>query len=296
MAKRSITAASVFFFLGISIVRPVCPGIRSQKSAPELTALLEKAAVYADRLEGSALYFVCIEKVEEWIDPSREKKTQKAARSRKTPQGGWETTMVDVPAPPVLNRLVYDYQCIRKDGKITEKRILLKINGITVHQPDAELQTNVFRFSTLMLGPVALFGRRFHPHFTYTVAGNERINRRNAVIVEAKPRPDAPETTNLYGRAWLDAETAEIIKIEWDEESVGKRELFLERGRTFKRIPRIKLSSEFKVEKNGLRFPSRLYIEEAYIKRRGRARPFIRSRTTITYEDFQFFTVETEIR
>lgn len=52
--------------------------------------------------------------------------------------------------------------------------------------------------------------------------------------------------------------------------------------------------SEFQAEKNGLRFPTQLYIEEAYLDKRGR--PFVRSKTTVTYKDFKFFTVEVEIK
>jgi hypothetical protein len=294
-SKKWAAAICIFFFVGILAVRPGFPGFQRQRPDPELTDLLDKAAAYADLLEGAALFFICVEKVEEWIDPSRERQAQKVARSSKRADGGWETTMVHIPAPPVINRLIYDYQCIRKAGKIAEKRILLNFNGKKVNQPDAKLQTNVFRFSTLMLGPVGLFGRRFRQHLIYTIAGKEKINSRDTVIVEAKPRRNTPETTNLFGKAWMDAESAEIVKIEWDEKYIGNRDVFLERGNKFKRTPRIRFISEFRVQKNGIRFPSRLFIEEAYIKRRGRPRPFIRSRTTIQYEQFQFFTVETEI-
>jgi hypothetical protein len=46
--------------------------------------------------------------------------------------------------------------------------------------------------------------------------------------------------------------------------------------------------------KNGIRFPSRLFVEEAYISAWGRA--FVRSETAVVYRNFRFFTVEVEIR
>jgi len=58
--------------------------------------------------------------------------------------------------------------------------------------------------------------------------------------------------------------------------------------------PRITLTSEFAVEKNGLRFPSRLVAEEAYLNDRGRT--FVRSTTAVAYKDFKFFTVEVDVR
>jgi hypothetical protein len=51
--------------------------------------------------------------------------------------------------------------------------------------------------------------------------------------------------------------------------------------------------TEFQIEKNGLRFPTDWYIEEAYLTKPGRA--FIRSKTRVTYKDFKFFTVEVHI-
>ncbi len=58
--------------------------------------------------------------------------------------------------------------------------------------------------------------------------------------------------------------------------------------------PRITLRTEFSVEKNGIRFPSKLSLEEAYLTERGRV--FVRSETNVVYKDFKFFTVEVVVR
>jgi hypothetical protein len=65
-------------------------------------------------------------------------------------------------------------------------------------------------------------------------------------------------------------------------------------GEKFGLKPRLTLTSKFEVAKNGLRFPTRLMVEEAYLNARGRA--FIRSTTQVTYKDFKFFTVEVDVR
>jgi hypothetical protein len=145
-----------------------------------------------------------------------------------------------------------------------------------------------------MMGPVGLFGARFQPGYEYTIVGEEKKKRRKVVIVEAEPKLDDPTSTNLYGKAWLFADTGDILKIEWNENRIGHFEIFEERGKQFERIPRIRVRSEFEIEKNGLRFPSRLFMEEAYSTKHGRA--FVRSKTTVEYKDFKFFTVEVEIK
>ena len=58
-------------------------------------------------------------------------------------------------------------------------------------------------------------------------------------------------------------------------------------------MPEITAYSEFGFEKNGLRFPSRSYTENAYILKD--KRKFVNAEMTIVYKDYKFFTVETEI-
>ncbi len=141
-----------------------------------------------------------------------------------------------------------------------------------------------------LLGPVGIFAERFRPFYEYRIVGREKVDRKPALIIEALPAVERPGATNLYGKAWVGEADGEILKIEWSESRVGRREIFEQRAEKYGLKPRITLRSEFSAEKNGIRFPSTLWIEEAYLNERGRA--FIRSTTTVAYKDFKFFTVE----
>jgi len=56
--------------------------------------------------------------------------------------------------------------------------------------------------------------------------------------------------------------------------------------------PQIISFSEYGFEKNGLRFPSRSYTDQAYLRKdRGR---FSSAEISVVYKDYKFFTVETE--
>jgi hypothetical protein len=59
--------------------------------------------------------------------------------------------------------------------------------------------------------------------------------------------------------------------------------------------PRIRFSSEYGFEKNGLRFPSVYGVIEAY---RTSGRTVTLSRTSVVYKDYKFFEVKirTEVR
>ncbi len=268
-------------------------------SSAGLNAILAKAAEYADRLERAALYFVCQEEIKEWFDPTDPTPDPDArleiGKSRKQYYDPIAGEFITRQRPKVITKsYVYDYQCIRKEGKIHETRTLLKENGKDKKEAKASLKTTIFRYGTSMLGPVGMFGTRFQPRYQFTVVGEKKIKGQKAIIVDANPLIDDVKSTNLYGKAWIAVETGDILKIEWDEERIGRYEIFEERGKEFNRTPRIKVVSEFQAEKNGLRFPTQLYIEEAYLNKYGRA--FIRSKTTVTYKDFRFFTVEVEIK
>jgi len=260
-----------------------------------LKELLVKAAAYADRLEASVFFYVCREEIKEWIDPRLEANLSISVEYSWTGSDPLVRRHVSrLRAKRIKKSYVYDYQCIRKEGKIQEQRTLLEEDGKTKNEPGVSLKTSVFLYATNMMGPVGLFGARFQSDYEYTIVGGEKKKRRKVVIVEAKPKLDDPTSTNLYGKAWLFADTGDILKIEWNEKRIGHFEIFEERGKQFERIPRIKVRSEFEVEKNGLRFPSRLFIEEAYSTEHGRA--FVRSKTTVEYKDFKFFTVDVEIK
>jgi hypothetical protein len=290
----AIFAAIIVLFINTPILTLFAERQNQGSSSAGLNAVLAKAAEYADRLEGAALDFVCCEEIKEWLDPilDVELELSSGGRTYYDPIAGEFTTRQGVRV--IKKSYVYDYQCIRKEGKIHETRTLLKENGKDKNEANAFLKTTIFRYGTGMLGPVGMFGTRFQPEYQYTVVGEKKIKGRKAIIVEADPLIDDVKSTNLYGKAWIAVETGDILKIEWNEERIGRYEIFEERGKKYNRTPRITVVSEFQAEKNGLRFPTQFYIEEAYLDKYGF--PFIRSKTTVTYKDFRFFTVEVEIR
>ena len=120
--------------------------------------------------------------------------------------------------------------------------------------PNAELQTSIVVWATALLAPVGLLGERFQPGYDFT--GN-------------------------------------ILKIEWSESRVGNFDVFAKRGQLYSAAGLPNIHSEFSAEKNGIRFPSRLSIEETYINEPGKA--FVPLRTDVVYKDFRFFTVEFEV-
>jgi hypothetical protein len=272
---------------------PMASGGPTQERPDKLlAALLDKLTAYAARLEGSVLDFVCREEISEKINYALDQtRGRPDILNDWSYRGAFGTSWVSRPSAQAKHSYVYDYQCVRgKSGLIRESRTLLQENGKPAVIPDTKLKTEVFVFGMPLLGPVGIFAERFRPFYDYEVVGRDKIDGRPALIIEAVPAVERPGATNLYGKAWVGDPDGEILKIEWSESRIGRREIFEQRAEKYRLKPRITLRSEFSAEKNGIRFPSTLWIEEAYLNARGRA--FIRSTTTVAYKDFKFFTVE----
>ena len=272
-----------------------CPSLSQQKDEPPkasvLDDLLAKTAEYAARLESSVLDFVCREEIRETTDFSFDLVAKGAA------SGFYPLALAlrdsGLAGPKVSHSYVYDYQCLRSGAEIREVRRLLKEDGAAKNKPNSVLETSVVVFETALMWPVGVFSERYQTDYDYVLVARDRVGGRPAVIIDVRPKPGAPEGRCPYGKVWLDAATADILRVDWNEGRVGGYNVFLERGNRYHRTPRLTIRSEFKAERNGLRFPSRLAVEEAYLAKSGQI--FVRSETDVTYKHFKFFTVEVEV-
>ncbi len=60
-------------------------------------------------------------------------------------------------------------------------------------------------------------------------------------------------------------------------------------------IPQITTTHDYFIEKNGIRFPSNTICEELYLYGLRKVRTKM-SETRITYDNYRFFIVETEVK
>ena len=306
-SKAWVAACAGLFF--ISVTPLLLPSVQSAappqkkksaakvKPAPDLPleALLDRATEYCRKLESSAFDFVCREEISEMVDPSLEVDLKNLPPTPlPTKYSGPTVVLRTYRIKKSKHEYVYDYQCVRAGRTIREVRTQLQEDGKKKVVPNADLATSVIVFGNALLGPVNIFGERFRPDYDFTVAGEEKIGKDRVLIIDARPKPGAPPTRNLYGKAWVVPATGNILRIEWSENRVGHFGIFEERGKLFKRTPRIVIRSDFSAEKNGIRFPSRLVFEEAYLKESGKV--FVRSKTEVVYKDFKFFSVDYDVR
>jgi hypothetical protein len=278
-----VTASMLFSLATKSSLDSEASSLEQKKE--DLNVILQKAGDYCLKLERAALDFVCREEVDECIyHPYNVSSYIRPDLSE---------------ARPEINHYVYDYLLIR-NREIKESRILLKENGAPCHIEDAPLKVKRFAFKYIIFGPIGLIGHKSQPLYEYVFKGYDKLWGHRTAILEANPKSDKNE--KLYGRLWVDRETGGVLKISWEQASLGNYYTLLEETKDFGQ-PSIKFESEYKFEKNGLRFPSRYYVIEKYILRYNlgiNARTAIerreKSRLTATYNQYRFFTVQTTIR
>jgi len=193
-----------------------------------------------------------------------------------------------------VNRYVYDYQLIRKPytNKVMEKRILLSENYEKKHEKNAELKTR-FQHSQLLLAPIAFFGKSNQADYDYRIIGREKHYMDEEIIIEAIPNLHV-QGNKMHGKAWISKEDYSITKIEWTSDSVENMDAIEIEAEFLKARPEIKCFVEFKHRIKGIRFPNKYSLIEAYYHNKRKL--YNRTEITVHYEDYQFFTVSTEVK
>ncbi len=261
----------------------VSPGLRGQETRQE-PELLKKAVAYCRRLQSASLDFVCREEISETV-------------ARWTGQseyiGRIDFQPILISGSPYKHRLVYDYQFVRAGDAAKETRTLIEEDGARRNLPNAVLMTRLFRYENVLFGPAALLDDRNFGRYDFTIEAESEIDGRPAVAIAARPREEAGTKPPPFGRMWVSPADGAVLKIEWDERTLESYTEIEARAKELKATPRLTMTSEFGFEKNGLRFPSRHTIVEAYD--REKKDPVVRSKIEVEYVRYKFFTVETSV-
>jgi hypothetical protein len=187
---------------------------------------------------------------------------------------------------------VYDYQMIRRGDEREEQRTLLRENNKKRNKANTKLELQRYYAQYLVYGPVGFLSYYWQSHFNYTLLGTESLDGRETLKIEAVPRSEREENYS-FGTIWVDKSDYSVVKIEWDPRSLpGYNEDVDSSIGNLKR--EVSWNVTYGVGKNGIRFPSLQTLEETLISHTGKRFP--KYRVAISYENFKFFIVETEIK
>lgn len=292
--KKRIILTSMALFILFSSYQNISAQNSSEEKANQikLIRILEKTREYCSRLKNAAFYYVCLEEVSEKINVSREFAQNILTQSFSRENSQMETRF-KTPIRIIENKYIYDYQLVQKDYKTEERRILLEENGAKRNEKDAPLKTVMFKYQKVLFGPIDVLSGYWQYFHDYKIVSEEMLHGEKTVVIEATPKPFLKQR-RFFGKIWVKEGDFSILKIEWSQKSIGNFQILEDIAKRYNSEPQITLVSEYNIERNGIKFPSRYLIEEAYINKRGNK--FIRSEIIITYRDYKFFIVETDIK
>ena len=287
-----VVRATVLCLFFLAVVGPgaflFSQSTSSQADMDKLENILKKTQEYCERLKKVVFDFVCYEKIREKVFLYNKKTATKMIEG-----SGGRYLVTELKLRRTKTRtFLYDYQMIRKGGEGFEKRILLKENKRNKHQENAQLKLQRFEAKYLIYGPVGFLSTYWQDFFDYKIIGEDAVDGRSAIRIEVAPNSFREENYS-FGNVWVDKMDYSILKIEWDQRSIKDfKDKVESRAGDLKRT--VVWGALYGVDKNGIRFPSRQYIEETYASLSGKKHT--KYTVDIVYDNYKFFIVETEVK
>jgi len=259
----------------------------------ELQMVLDKCAEYCLKLSESALYYVCHEKIREKFKRIEGPDGTGIILPRASTRGyeiGSAYCNILMLVDTEKNVYVYDYQLIKKEGNIEEKRILMEKDGKDVKLEDIPLGTKPSYALKPVLVPVQILGIEHRSRFSFKLVGDKKINGKLAYVIEACLRPGQTGYIRR-GRIWVDKSDFRIVKVEVETDFVEGFEQILAECEQYYLKPHFKSTYYYEIDKNGLLFPSRSEIRVEYSGFYEKKRD-LKSEIEVTYGNYKFFTVK----
>lgn len=269
--------------------------LKSQKASnqeeygPKLEVILEKAGEYCEKVKNLALHYVCKENI---IDIHYFYRTKEVIE--RVPKSSFITSTIKFELKGSKKKsYVYDYQLIRKSGKMIEKRDLLEEEGKTKKRKSSGLKNVKYFSKNIVFGPVGFLSKYWQSHFEYKIIGGDIKNGKKALIIRAYPKQEREENYNV-AQIWIDMKEYSILKIQWEPLSIQNYEEEKIRYPTGEYKKTIIWNVDFGVEEKGIRFPSKQIVQEVFISENDKKH--VLEEIVFTYTDYKFFTVETEVK
>jgi len=285
---KRILLAFIICFMSLS-------NLRSQKVSNQeeyghqLEAILEKTGEYCEEVKNLALHYVCKENIVDihYFYRTKEVIERVSKSSFITPTIRFELK------GSKKKSYVYDYQLIRKSGKMIEKRDLLEEEGKTKKDKSSGLKNVKYFSKNIVFGPVGFLSKYWQSHFEYKIIGNDIKNGKEVLIIRAYPKQEREENYNV-AQIWIDMKEYSILKIQWEPLSIQNYEEEKIRYPTGEYKKTIIWNVDFGVEEKGIRFPSKQIVQEVFISENDKKH--VLEEIIFTYTDYKFFTVETEVK
>lgn len=247
----------------------------------ELKEILTACAGYCERLSEASIHFVCREKITEevyyyWPGTYFRHQPLRFDKERST--------------------FVYIFGFSLEEMRIQESRDLVEENGEKKYEENALLKTMHYGQEIIFFEPISFLSEDYRSYYRYKILGREGLQGEKALVIEVIPLDE--EADEFTAKIWVRDGDFSLLKIERVQKAIGGFEGFKRTSDGIPLEPHITLTTEFLYERDGIRFPTRHSIREAYVatfsKKKRLVRSLIRSETTVVYEDYKVEKIEIE--
>lgn len=259
-------------------------------SDKELKTVLDLCNKYCQKLSAYSLYYVCLEIINAKINAVADEfiGTLSFSGAEYKDSQLFQLMLKD----NKKNSYLYDYQLIRKNGSINEKRIPLGKTGRKVSEKSDSIDAKLSYHIQPIMVPERLLSHEQRPFYTYELIDDEEIQGKKAFVINIYPK--LRRTGDIqHGKVWIDKENYQILKVEMETFYMeGYEEVYEECSKYFL-TPHFTLTHHYEIEKNGIMFPSRSEIRIEYsgllATKKG-----LKAELDVTYSSYRFFTVDVD--
>ncbi len=248
-----------------------------------LKKILKKCDVYCRRLYNASFDFVCLEEESQWLGEGSRPSINKGLRYNIRYNRADNSEKITY---------VYDYRLIRKNKETKEMRTLVRKNDRKVKETVIDPKADHPNVEKIIFGPVAMLVRYWQDYFVYRIIGEEVLWGEQTVILDVIPRSQM-KINPLFGKVWIKETDGSVMKIELNPKSIENFQQALSQAKRDRAVPQIISVAEYGIEHIGVRFPSKFYLVNSYINKRGKRMTL--AKQTHLYRDYHFFSVQTDV-
>jgi TonB family protein len=270
---------------------------RGEQSYPEpQRTILAEGAKYCLKMKGAVLDFYCRETIKETHYFLGDDKWVLIASRDKSGNTSVQRVLSGDAKKTVRKIFVCDYMLIRKEFIPEERRTILKKDGRPPQNPQKLLNERRYKVLAPLMASIRLLEADRQWQYSYRIVDQDKVRERKTYVIEALPISGNADGVE-YGKIWLDQKDFHILKCEIHGVPLEAYEDVLTESADLNIKPVFKATHEYEVENNGILFPTRSEIRVSYdYEVDGQPKKMIKMKTDFDYDQYKFFTVETEPR
>jgi TonB family protein len=258
----------------------------------ELLATLDRSWEYCRKMDDIAHFYLCRERISETIKSIVN--VGPSLMGSGLIEGQVITVRVGsfVPdlASPKTNRYVNDYQITSQNSRVTELRTLVKPPS---NERDSSFGKKPLLFPIPMSVPARLLAPGFRDEHNYSFGEDDKILGKNCRTIELKARKKRGVEVQK-ATLWIEKNSGRVVQAEIECDATAIDERILAECRQYYLAPHMRATYEYGDEKKSILFPSRSRIVLDYSQLGGTNKRDTKMKLEIRYDNYRFFTVETE--